>query len=83
MELVFLERSIVFLPVFEELGALPVEHPIVPRPFILFMASLSEECPNSALHSVSELALIPAAVCPPESAPPVSLSFHEFAFVQV
>lgn len=81
MEFVLLERSLVFLTVLEELGPLSIEHSVVPRTFILFVAALSEKGSIAALDPVSELAFIPASIRPPEGSPAISFALHELSFI--
>ena len=83
MELVILEGAFVPLSVLEVLRALAVEHAVVPVAFVFAVSALSVQDSPSALNAVSELAFVPAAIAPPESAAAVSLACLELSLVDV
>ena len=83
MELVLLEMAFVSLPVVKELGALAVEHAVLPASFILFVATFPEQYPLSALHPVLKLALIPTAISPPEGSPAIPFPSLELPLIHI
>ena len=83
MELVLLEGTLVPLPILEVLRPLAVEHPVVPVALELPMAALTIEHSPTALHSVSELPFIPAAIRPPEGTFSVPFASLELPLVNI
>ena len=83
MEFVLLERALITLAIFKVLGALPVEHAIVPVPLVLPMTAFSVQHSPSRLHPVSELPLVPTAIRPPEGTFTVPLPALELALIHV
>ena len=83
MELVLLESTLVPLPVLEVLCALTVEHTVVPVALVLTIASLAIEHTPATLHTISEFALVPTAVTPPEGPSTIALSGLEFPLIDV
>ena len=83
MKLILLKCPLVLLPILKVLHTLPVKHPIVPITLVLSMPSVPIQHSVSTLNTIPELTLIPAAVRPPERAPPISLPLHELSFVEI
>lgn len=83
MEFVLLEGAFVALAVLEVLGAFTVEHAVVPVTFVLSVTSFSVEDSPSALHSISKISLIPAAIRPPEGSSTISFSRLKLPFIDI
>ena len=83
MELVLLEGTLVPLAVLEVLRTLPVEHAVMPVAFVLPVPAFPIQHSPARLHSVSEVALVPAPIRPPERSSSVTLASLELPLVNV
>lgn len=83
MELILFEVSFVSLPVVKVLDSLAIEHAVLPDTLILFLAAFPEQGPKPALNAILKLALIPAAIGPPEGAPAISFARPELALIDI
>ena len=83
MELVLLESTLVPLAVLEVLRTLPVEHAVMPVAFVLPVPAFPIQHSPARLHSVSEVALVPAPIRPPERSSSVTLASLELPLVNV
>lgn len=83
VELILFEVSFVPLAVVKVLNSLAVEHAVLPDTLILFLAALPEQGAKPALHAILKLALIPAAICPPEGAPAIPFAGPELALIDI
>jgi hypothetical protein len=83
MEFVLLEGALVALTVLEVLGALAVEHAVVPVALVLPVPAFPVQHSPTCLHAVPEISLIPAAVRPPEGPASISLAAFELSLVDV
>lgn len=83
MKLILLEGALVSLAILEVLRAFAVKHAIMPIALVFAISSFPVQDSPSALNSVSELALVPTAIAPPESTTAVSLASFELSLVDV
>jgi len=83
MELVLLERALKALAVLEILDALSVEHSVSPVTFVLSFVGLPVKHTESRLNSIFKVALVAAAIAPPEYTPAVTFASFELSFVDI